>query len=243
MNARVGVSIAATVASLSLIPGAAHAQSGFVRRAEPSTAQPQSQPVTHEQAAVSGGAAEVQANAGAAIAAPGAAADVAWEERTVRYTGGPIPPGAQLEERVNGPMVGGGAGAIVVGYLVGLYGMDARPLAAVPIVGPILAISGVAAPVDPITMNTQATSGGQIAVWVLSEVLQLGGAALFTLGLFMPKRSLVYDAPVTAPAAPGTITPAGRGLYGMRRERRARWAVVPAAPDSVAGATLVITAF
>jgi hypothetical protein len=53
----------------------------------------------------------------------------------------------------------------------------------------------------------------------------------------------VYDAPVTAPPAPGSYTPMRRGIYGMRRDRRARWMIVPGAPDAVAGASLVVTSF
>jgi hypothetical protein len=241
MNARSSVSIAVAVASTWLLPAVAHAQSGFIRTGGTPMRQPQPQPAPEAQPAASTGV-EVQTNTGGVVAAPGAAADVAWEERTVRYAGGPIPPGAQLEERVNGPMVGGGAAAVVVGYLVGLYGMNIRPLAAVPVVGPILAIANVSAPVDPITGNVEVTSGGQIALWILSEVLQLGGTALFTAGMFMPKRSLVYDALVNAPG-PGGYTPMRRGLYGMRRDRSPRWTIIPAAPEAVAGASLVVTTF
>ena len=204
----------------------------------------QSQPVAAEQPTGANATVAVRAGAVAPMAPPGAAADVAWEERTVRYTGGPIPPGAQLEERVNGPMVGGGAAAIVVGYALSFYGISARPIAAVTVAGPILAIAGVAAPIDSNGLRVQVT-GGNIALWVVSEVLQLGGAALFTAGLFMPKRTLVYDAPANAPRDPNAVPAPGtrRGWYGMRRSQPVRWAVTPGAPDATAGVSLTITNF
>ena len=112
------------------------------------------------------------------------------------------------------------------------------------LVGGILAIAGVAAPNEPGTSSPLRISGGNIALWVISEVLQAGGVALFTAGLFMPKRSLVYDAPVNAPPPPGSVVPARRGYYGrVQRSRAPQWMIVPSAPDTVAGASLVVTTF
>ncbi len=191
--------------------------------ATPAIASAQSQFIRNRNDTVSAGA-QVQvapAADGTATAQEGGVADVPWEERTVAYHGGAIPPGAQLDERTNGTMVGWGAAAMVGGYLLGFV---ALPYGAVPIVGPILVIGGT---------NGTAPSGGVIAAMVISEVLQLGGIALFTAGLFMPRRTLVYDAPVNAP----------HPAMSRMRAHPVRWAVLPAAPDATVGVSLSVVNF
>ncbi|MEI8259705.1 MAG: hypothetical protein WCJ30_28905 [Deltaproteobacteria bacterium] len=190
----------------------------------PSVASAQSQFVRTGNGTVSAGA-QVQVAPGADAASAGqrgGAADVPWEERSVEYHGGAIPPGAQLDERTNGGMVGGGATAMVIGYLVSLAGL---PYGAVPIVGPLLVIGGV---------NPTPPTGTGIAAMVFSEVLQLGGIALFTAGLFFPRRTLVYDTPVTAPRT---------GAMTGTRAHPVRWSVMPAAPGATFGLSLVVVNF
>jgi len=218
MNARLAMSCSGALLAATLVPAMSFAQSGFVRA----------------DATATQGAGSVQApmvGATVSVETPGATADVPWEERTAPYHGGAVPPGAQIDERINGTMVGGGAAAIVVGYLCSLAALGHRPVGVVPLVGPVLALGGIGDPTDPAYELT----GGNVAFLVVSEILQVGGAALFTAGLFLPRRTLVYDAPVNAPP-PGTFG-------ALPRSHRVRWAITPGAPGAVAGLSLTVAHF
>lgn len=132
------------------------------------------------------------------VAAPDV--DLAWETRRVPYLGGPIRPGAQLDAR-HGPLVGWGAAALVVGYVLNLavlydvpndqYG-DRRPYALIPLVGSWFAATNA--------FGGDLWSDGLTGLMIVNGVLQAGGLLFLVIGLMTPEQELVFDAPVGQPS-------------------------------------------
>ncbi len=140
--------------------------------------------------------------------------DVQWESRTIPHSGGPVRPGAELDGSVN-PLAWIGGIAFVGGYAVSIYPATARAEAAIPIVGPWLAIS------DQLTWN--GFSDVDRALCVVAGILQPVGLAVGIFGLLTPHLRLVFTAPVGQPS-PNETT------YSMT--------IVPAAPGADAGLSL-----
>lgn len=138
-----------------------------------------------------------------------AQSDVAWEERRESYGGQPLRPGSQIEYSAS-PLVPVGAVMFGVGFAIGVGGAIAgRPEAAIPLAGPWLAAADVFA------------RGGwddiaAVAMGVAGAV-QLVGLGLLIVGIAIPDRYVIYDAPVGAPSPYAIrLTPsAGPGTVGL----------------------------
>jgi hypothetical protein len=150
--------------------------------------------------------------------APAVQDDVPWHETSAPYQGGPIRPGAQLDERMNVPFVSGGTIAIVVGLVLKAYGggFANEPISLVPLVGPFVAGANAASTANDATNDISSTA----AYYYIAGALEVLGTAALTYGLLFPRRTLVY------------AEPARRG-FGMTM------AMAPGAPGAAMGASLV----
>jgi hypothetical protein len=142
--------------------------------------------------------------------------DVQWEVRTMPYSGGPVRPGAELDGTLNALSWIGGVG-FIAGYAISIYPATQRPEAAIPFVGPWLAMS------DQLTWN--GFSDLDVALCVVAGILQPAGIVVGILGLLNPHMTLVYTAPIGEPSPNDTI-------YSMR--------LLPTAPGADAGITLAV---
>lgn len=145
--------------------------------------------------------------------------DVAWEERVISYTGGPIRPGAQLDSTISS-WTWIGVGGFVGGYALSLWGAgEGRDYAAIPFVGPWLAAAGA--------LGGQPWEGVGPAVMVLAGLLQPAGVVFAIFGLLNPDLYLVFDAPV---GQASSFQPIRAGL-------------VPGAVGADVGASVVVEMF
>lgn len=146
-------------------------------------------------------------------------------QRVVPYSGGPIPPGAHIEERgVPGLTI---AGSITFGIFYGASlftgvlctgsscGSSGLGWLMVPVAGPIIALAGY----------PQTEEGARLLV--LDTIFQAAGAGMLIAGVAARHQVLVYDS------------------VARTRPRRgiADWALTPGAPGTPAGLSLAFTHF
>ncbi|MEC7523056.1 MAG: hypothetical protein VYE22_24475 [Myxococcota bacterium] len=162
---------------------------------------------------------EIQASATVeAMPAAGGRDDVQWEERRDRYFGGPVRPGAQVDGSIS-PFVWMGVGGFAGGYVLTLLYAGGQEIAAVPIVGPWLAIANVS--------GGQPLEGTGTALMVIGGLLQPAGIVFGVYGLLNPDLFLVYDAPV------GQASPFETAAVRL----------LPGAPGADLGATVQLETF
>lgn len=142
--------------------------------------------------------------------------DVEWETRSIRYEGGPVRPGAEVEGSLSvWTWIGGGA--FIGGYAISLYGASIRGYSAIPFVGPWIAA---------FASENDRWGGVDTAFAIISGVLQPAGLVVMIYGLLNPSLRLVFDAPIGGPSPHET-----------------RFSVLPAASGADVGATLSVRWF
>ena len=141
--------------------------------------------------------------------------------RVERYSGGPIPPDAHLDDRPNLPLLITGPSLLGAAWLSSIFGFFAGIRCVdyfdcsspsgwlfVPVVGPWVALVG---------SDASERGGVYQAVLVVDGLAQVGGLAMLAAGVLVRHPVVVTRMPV----------------YG--RETAPRWTVLPGAPGSQAG--------
>jgi hypothetical protein len=152
-----------------------------------------------------------------------------YPRRPIPYNGGPVPPGATVEDRPNIALIATGGAIFGASWLFSVFAATigdagcgsgcvnrAHDWLYLPAIGPFLTAA---------TMSS--TLSGLIPLLVFDGLVQSGGLTLLIIGVATHRRMLVY---------PG---------YGSTQthSRLAQWSLAPGAPGAPAGLSFSLTHF